>query len=265
MFAPPMIHVGQDRPEGPSCAGVFMAAARPQVVPRLASLGFSGWVGPQQGRWVLAVAENPHGPVAAGKRTIDGLGREVAVALGTVVLAARIRRDEALGLWLFDGADEVAVVDTGDDDGVTAVLGESGDTMSAGFVLDEFGEPVPPAGADPLGAGDGVGAGEGDDEPTYAPLARVLGCPAAAEEVTELLVRERSEDESESERFTALAKLTDLPTWLVSASVLPKEIWGGPARSELTRMHLGRTGPGGTVLGFLARRTTRRPPRNPEP
>ena len=254
MFAPPIVPAAQERPEGPSCAGVFIAAGREQVVACLASRGFSGWVGPQQERWVLAVAENPHGPVAAAKRSIEKLGAEVAAALGTVVLAARILRDEALALWLFDGADEVAVVDTGDDDAATGEA--SGEAMLPGFALDEFGDPVPPADGDPLGAGDG------DEEPAYAPLARVLGRPEAAEEVTELLVRERSEDESESERFTALARLTDLPTWLVSATVLPKEIWGGPARSKLTRLHLGRTGPAGAALGFLARRTTRRLPRS---
>jgi len=260
-----MIPLAQEGPEGPSCAGVFVAAARDDVLEVLASSGFSGWVGPQQGQWVLAVAENPLGTVASGKRSIEELGRELARAIDAVVLAVQIRRDRALGLWLFHGPREVTVLDTdpGDEeDGLheaAIALDEFGNPVfdSGEFALDEFGEPVPVdrPGPDPLGSG------EAEEEPEYTPLALTLGRPAAAGEITELLQSELSEDESESERFTALAKLAGLPTWLVSANVLPKQIWGGPSRAELTRLRLGRAGASGAIAGALARRTTRRPPR----
>jgi len=256
-----MMPLAQERPEGPSCAGVFVATARDDVLEVLASLGFSGWVGPQQDEWVLAVAENPLGAVASAKRHIGDLGRELGRATGSVTFAAQIRRDRALRLWLFDGSREVVVLDTDPNDDADGVdeaairLDEFGNPVLDTGTLDEFGEPVAVAGA---GLPDG---GDGQDEPEYAPLALALGRPEAAAEITELLQSELTEDESESERFTALAKLAGLPTWLVSANVLPKQIWGGPSRAELTRLHLGRAGASGAIAGALARRTTRRPPR----
>ena len=73
-----------------------------------------------------------------------------------------------------------------------------------------------------------------------------------------------SEDESESERLTALARLVGLPTWLVAATSLPKDIWGGPRREEFLRLQAGRTGAAGWVPGYLARKVTLRPPPPPD-
>src|SRR5699024_10755451 len=122
------------------------------------------------------------------------------------------------------------------------------------IVLDEFGEPMMDPFGEPVGAPGEAQMADDGEEFEHAPLARVLGHPEAAEELTDLLEDELSEDESESERLTALARLVGLPTWLVAATSLPKDIWGGPRREEFLRLQAGRTGAAGWVPGYLARK-----------
>lgn len=260
MYPAGMINPDSDRREGVSCAGVYTAADRERVVEVLASLGFSGWIGPAQGRWVLVVAENPLGKVAAGKRTIDEVGRDLAATTGALTLVAQIRRDEALRLWLYNGDQRVATVDTNPPEPEFGA-GPGHDEFGGAVTLDEFGEPMLEEFGEPVG----MAMFEDDsDGLTYAPIAQALEVPEVSEELTELLEDELSEDESESERLTAMARLLGLPTWLVSATSLPKDIWGGPRREEMIRLQVGRQGAAGALHGFVTRRTTRRPPARPE-
>ena len=52
--------------QGLSYAGVFVNADRRLLLDQLAQRRFSGWLGPQEGDWVLAVAEQATGAVAGG-------------------------------------------------------------------------------------------------------------------------------------------------------------------------------------------------------
>jgi hypothetical protein len=89
---------GDEAAAGASYAGLFVRAERDSVLDQLVGRRFSGWVGPQQQAWVLAVASTADGPVAGARRPIEVLTAELAAALATVALAVRVHRDRVLYL-----------------------------------------------------------------------------------------------------------------------------------------------------------------------
>jgi hypothetical protein len=66
----------------------------------------------------------------------------------------------------------------------------------------------------------------------------------------------------ESERLARVLRLLRLPTWLVAADALPRDIPTGPDRRELTRLGAGLPGPAGRCYGAIIEvvRRRRRPP-----
>ena len=58
--------------------------------------GFTGWVGPVEDSWVLAVAARPAGTVAAGRRGLLDVGALVAEELGTTAVDLRVLHDRQL-------------------------------------------------------------------------------------------------------------------------------------------------------------------------
>ncbi len=263
MYAPG-IAGNLDRPEPPSFGGIFSTANRDDVVAFLGEIKFTGWIGPVQGLWILIVAENPLGQVAAARRTLDQTAKELAARTRSLTMSAAVSKDTSLRLGLYDGEERIAHLDTNpaEDEGGFAVnefgepVGpESGSDAESGFMLDEFGEPMVDEFGEPIGAM--MMDDAEDDEFVHAPIARAFGRPDLAEELTELLEESLSEDQSESERMTSLARMLDLPTWLVSSASLPKRIWGAPDPSEMTRLRAGRQGLSGAVLGSAVRRLRR--------
>jgi hypothetical protein len=98
----------------------------------------------------------------------------------------------------------------------------------------------------------------------YAEMfAAVAERPDAAGDLGELLADELDPDSViESERLSKVLRLLGLPTWLVAAATLPKDIPTGPRGRDLTRLGAGRTGFGGRLAGRAAEvlRKRRRPP-----
>jgi hypothetical protein len=102
-----------------------------------------------------------------------------------------------------------------------------------------------------------------------AAFAAACARPQAAAELTELLAEQLDPDNViESERLSAVLRLLHLPTWLVAASALPRDIPTGPRAADLTRLRAGLPGPAGWVYGQavdLLRRRRRPPPAITDP
>ncbi|HQY34376.1 MAG TPA: hypothetical protein PLS68_10455, partial [Actinotalea sp.] len=231
-----------DRPDetavGFTYAGVAVRLGDPvdEVSPHEAVLGvltqarFSGWLGPAEPPWTLAVADNPAGSVAGDRADIGRLAARLAAELGTVTLGISVLEDRVLRLVLCVGAD---------------VLGE--------YVSD-------PSALDPTDdelASDPVGA------EIAGPLVRACG-QGDADEVGELLAEELERGSVfESERLTAVLRQLGVPTWLVAADSLPRAVPGGPAATEVTRLGAGTPGPLGLARGLVVGAVRkRRPPRD---
>lgn len=224
-------------PDGHSYAGLFVNGERDALLGLLTQRRFSGWVGPQEDDWVLVVAEQATGVVAGGGTALTTLGVEVAQALGTVVIAARVDRDRVLRLDGWDARD-----DDGHDDPEPLGSYLSDPTVQAPDDEDLWPEPV--------------GA---EFAPRYA---EACGVPDAADEVTEVLAEELdAESVLESERLDSVLRLLGLPRWLISATSLPRDVPAGPRRSELAWLGAGREGVPGRVVGAVSRvlRKRRRP------
>lgn len=226
--------------QGLSYAGVFVNGDRRLVLDQLAQRRFSGWLGPQEGDWVLAVAEQATGAVAGGGTALTTLARELAHALGAVVIVARVDRDRALHLDGWDGTD-----DDGHDD--PEPLGSYVSDPSVDAAHDADDEELYP---EPVGV---------EFAPVYA---RACGVPEVADELTEVLEEELDpQSVFESERLDSVLRLLELPRWLISAGSLPGDVPAGPRRDELVRLGAGREGlPGlvvGAVTGVLRRRRRR--------
>ncbi len=226
--------------QGLSYAGVFVNADRRLLLDQLAQRRFSGWLGPQEGDWVLAVAEQATGAVAGGGTALTTLARDLAHALGAVVIVARVERDRVLRLDGWDGTD-----DDGHDE--PEPLGSYLSDPSVDATPDDEDDEVYP---EPVGA---------EFAPSYA---RSCGVPEATGELTEVLEEELDpESVFESERLDSVLRLLELPRWLISAGSLPGDVPAGPRRSELVRLGAGREGlPGlvvGAVTGVLRRRRRR--------
>ena len=227
---------GNGESAGYSYAGLLTKADRDEVLRVLAELRFSGWLGPWEEGWLVAVPARPVGPVAAAGADLETVGEALARRLDEVVLMASVRRDRALRLRMWAGRRE---------------LGRY--LSNPAFDAPEDDEAFP----------DPEGVEHAED------FARACGRPRVAEELTEVLGDVLDEDsEIESERLTRAFRLLGLPVWLVAATALPKDVPGGPRAAECTRLGAGRTGVAGRLLGWVtgvARRCRRRPGRPPRP
>ena len=244
---------GGDKPAGFSYDALLVRGERPALVEQLQRLRFSGWVGPQEDRWVVAVPTAKRGAVAGGGRGLDALAQELARSASTLAVALSVRVDRALALALFDADGEVARYASSQ-----AVPGLAVAPPPPG--LDEE-EMVPDRLADLAALGDpvalaalaGVERDEGPLGVEYAGrIASALGAPEAEEDLIELLGAELDdEDDIESERLMAVLDLFGLPRWVVASAALPRDVPGGPRAGEFLRLRAGRTGPGGRVRGWL--------------
>ncbi len=93
--------------------------------------------------------------------------------------------------------------------------------------------------------------------------------PQTAGELAELLAEQLDPDSViESERLGAVLRLLRLPTWLVAASALPRDVPTGPRAADMTRLGAGVPGLAGWVCGRavnLLRRRRRPPPAITDP
>lgn len=241
MYPPGPMNIGEGE-AGLSYSGVYAAAERDHVIAALGEMRFTGYIGPQEGTWVLAVAGNPLAKVAGKKRRIDDVARELAATLEVVTLAAEVEKDSRLRLWGFDGAEVLPPYDSDppDDD-----EGEPG-----GIVLDDFGNPVM----------DG-GGGFMDAEMVAVSLLSAFNAEDEEGKLGELLEEELGEDTNESERLTAVLRVLGLPTWIVSSDSLPRRVPGGPDRDEVLRLGAGKPGVQGWFADALRRPVRPKPKR----
>jgi hypothetical protein len=217
-------------PEGPSgysYAAVVSRSEPDELLALLHEIGFSGWVAPVEDGWVVAVTSDAEDAVAQGGRGVVEVGQAVADT-GVAVLAVRVLHDRQLAIVAWSGGQEVA----------RYVSDPSREPGAAWDVLDE-----------PIGV-------EGAEA-----IAETCGRPEAGEDLAELLAEGLDpEEEIESERLTRVLSLLGLPTWLVSAWVLPKRMPLGPSPKDLTRLGAGRPGVGGLLAGRAAKTVRRRRP-----
>lgn len=218
---------------GRTFAAILTPRPRDEVMATLAEERFTGWVGPHGDGWCAAVPETPLGHVARGRQKIEDLAAVLASRSETPVLQMLVEADAVLRLWAGTRAGElldyVSDVSSPDDE----------------WSLDPFDNPVPPP--------DGPSGAE-----RAADLARALGRPEVADELTELLLDDLGDSRSESERLEQVARLLGLPRWLVSVGSLPRDVPGGPRRQEFTRLRAGRGGLSGVALARASRLVRRR-------
>jgi hypothetical protein len=221
----------QDGPPGYTYGAVLIRTEDAvAVTAALAEIRFSGWVAPPEDGWTVAVARVARGTVAAGRRGVLGLAEWLASRFPEPVLAFRVLVDRQLVLAAWIEGEE---------------LGR--------YISDPSREPEADKDilSEPLGA-------------EYAEaFAAAAERPDAAEDLGELLAEELDPDSViESERLSKVLRLLGLPTWLVAAATLPKDIPTGPRGRDLTRLGAGRTGFGGRLAGRAAEvlRKRRRPP-----
>jgi len=221
-------------PSGLTYAGILVRLAPPavdgpHVLGALRQLRFTGWLGPEQQGWLVAVASDGGGSVAAGRRGVLEVAADLATRLGATLFAVRVANDRQLVLSVWADGKEAG-----------RYVSDPSHGLRDETVL-----------SDPLGA-------EHADA-----FAAAAGRPEAADELAEVLAEELdSEDEIESERLTRVLRLLELPDWLVAASSLPRDVPGGPRSGEFTRLGAGRPGLAGQVSGRAAGvlRSRRRPP-----
>ncbi|MFC3687437.1 hypothetical protein [Aquipuribacter hungaricus] len=218
--------VGEER-AGYGYRGLVVRAGAQAVLERARALGFTGWVGPQEGPDVVVVAAGTGLFVADGGRDLEDVGAEMA-RLGPTLLVTVVR-DRLLALVLLR---EVGDVEDGGD-GVEALR-----YLSEPSVLDP----------------------DDDDQPRgehhAGAMARAFGVPGVAGELRDVLAEALDpEHYIESERLGRVLALLGLPGWLVSSWTLPRPMSVGPAR--LTRLRAGKTGPAGVVAGWAAARSRR--------
>ncbi|MFC5382487.1 hypothetical protein [Aquipuribacter nitratireducens] len=197
-------------PAGYSYRLVVVRGERDAVLARASALGFSGWVGPQEGEHVVLVPAGRGPTVASDAADLESFAASLAADLNgspTTVLAAEVVRDRLLEL--------LCHVDGG------PLLRYRSDPS---VVDDEaFDEPVGQHHADALAAAFG--------RPKFADAVR--------EELGETL---DPEQHIESERLDHVLGRLGVPTWGVSAWRLPKYVPYGPDTRELVRLRAGRRG-----------------------
>lgn len=229
MYPMSPISVGEGE-AGFTYSGVFTSASREDVLVALTELRFTGYVGPQEDDWVLAVAGNPLGKVARKKRRINDVGRDLATTLETVTLSVEVDKDARLRLWAFDGVDALPPYDSAPPD----LDGEGG------MELDDFGNPVMT----------GVFI---DNEAVAQALLATFRIEDDDDVLADLLDDDLGEDTSESERLTGILRILELPTWIVSSDSLPRRVPGGPDKAQVTRLGAGKPGVQGRVAEALTK------------
>jgi hypothetical protein len=220
MGLPPTAPVEDGEPQGHTYGAVILAeSSLPTTELRdlLRGIRFSGWIAPARDGWIVILGDPGDGVVADERRGVIEVAGLVASQTETAVLAVRVRHDRQLGIVAWHRGEE---------------LGR--------YSSDPSQEP---------GADDDV-----LDEPFGADIAETLAAvwdrPDAAEDLTELLEEELDPDSVyESERLRSVLRLLGLPTWIVAAGALPRDIPTGPKAKELTRLRVGATGSSGAILG----------------
>jgi hypothetical protein len=219
-------------PEGHSYSAVLVRSADPgDVRAALREIRFSGWLAPPGNGWTVAVAASRIPTVAAGRRSVAGLAEWLAARLPATTLAVRVLADRQLLLAAW-----------------------TGDTEHGRYVSDPSRDP---------GAGDDVLAEPYGVEHAAA-IARACDRPDAAGDLAELLAEELDPDSViESERLARVLRLLGLPTWLVAAPSLPRDIPTGPRARDLTRFGAGVPGLPGRLTGWAVNVVRRRRPPPP--
>jgi hypothetical protein len=222
-------------PEGYTYGAVVVrledGPSRGEVLAALREIRFSGWLAQPENGWLVAVAASGAGTVAAGRRGVVGVAERLAERLTSTVLAVRVLADRQLLLALWAEGDEVGR-----------------------YVSDPSREPD--AEDDVLPSPLGV--------EQAAAFAEVLGCPEEADDLAELLAEELDPDSFiESERLSRVLRLLHLPTWLVAAATLPRDIPTGPRSRDMTRLGAGVPGPLGRLSGRAVNVVRRRRPPPP--
>lgn len=205
---------GMGGPAGASYSGIFAIAPREGLVTTLSDLRFSGWVGPQEGRWVVTIPSRLSGAVARDKMTPPLVARAISAATNDASCYVLVRQDKLLQLQAYAGGEPILTY------------------YSDPTIVDPYNDELS---ASPMGA---------QDAPA---LAAALGKPDVGEELEELLDEQLSESENESERLIKVLRLLEAPTWVVSSDALPQDIPAGPLAKELTRLGAGRPGIQGRV------------------
>jgi hypothetical protein len=199
-----------------------------ELLATLRHIRFSGWVAPPEAGCVAVVPVGA-GTVAAGSRGVVGVGEALAARLAIATLAVRVIEDRQLVLVAWAAGQEVAryVSDPSREPGAEETV-----------LPDPFGTEVAGAVATSCGKAE-VG------DVLHAMLAEALD----------------PDEEIESERLGGMLRLLGLPSWVVSAWRLPRDLPNGPARRDLVRLGAGRTGAVGCIAGRAARIPRRwRPP-----
>ena len=204
------------------------ADVRDELLATLRELRFSGWMAPPRSGWHIVVPAGA-GTVAAGRRGVVGVGEALSMRLAIATLAVRVLDDRQLVLVAWASGREVAR-----------------------YVSDPSREP----GAEEDVLSDPFGA-EG-----AAAVASLCDKPEVGEELYATLSEPLDpDDEIESERLGRVLRLLELPSWVVSAWRLPRDLLTGPSRRDVLRLGAGRTGPSGRIAGRAARLPRRwRPP-----
>jgi hypothetical protein len=189
---------------------------RDWVLAALRTVRFSGWLGPPDDEWAIAVPARSGGVVAAGRRGLLEVSAWLAQELDATALAVRVLGDRQLVLGVWTGGEEVGRY-----------------VSDPAHGLDD--EDVVPL---PLGT------------EHAAAFAAAAGVPEVAGELEELLAEELDADSViESERLTTVLRLLGLPRWLVASASLPHDVPGGPRAGEFVRLGAGLPGVRGRVAG----------------
>lgn len=206
------------------------------LVAALRGIRFSGWVAPPDDEWIVVVAYQGDGTVASGRRGVLGVGALVAERLATTVLAVRVLVDRQLVIVAWSGSEELGRY-------------SSDPSREPGADDEVMSEPM------------GVEYAEA--------FATAAGRPEVAEKLADELEEELDTDSVyESERLARVLRLLGLPSWLVAAASLPRDIPTGPRSKDLMRLGAGSPGVGGVLLGRAAdvkRRRTPPPPAIADP
>lgn len=232
MYPPGPISIGEGE-AGLSYSGVYAAAERERVIAALGELRFTGFIGPQEGTWVLSIAGNPLAKVAGKKRRINDVAHDLATTLGVVTLAAEVVKDSRLRLWAFDGDEVLPAYDSDPPDD---------EDEPGGITLDDFGNPVMSG-----------GGGFVDHEMVAVSLLSAFGAEDEEGTLGDLLDDDLGEDTSESERLTSILRVLGLPTWIVSSDSLPRRVPGGPDKDAVLRLGAGKPGVQGWFADALRR------------
>jgi hypothetical protein len=207
-----------EQPAGYSYAALLVRADREAVLRELSAARFSGWIGPQEADWVVAVPARRRQGVKVGKENLEALAAAVAQRFDDVVVAVSVHDERVLRLAMWQGGRHL------------------GSYLSnpAYKAADDDASPEP----------------EGVEH--VAAFAAACGRPDNVDDLTELLADMLDEEsQNESDRLLAAVRLLDLPRWLIAAPSLPRDPPSGPPAAQFTRLFRGRTGIVGRALAWI--------------